>query len=107
LRIVRDRGVRAAARLWSGDWEYWESAGTAVCEVLFQFFRPVGDNAQTAALGAAAQHDEPPIAGHIVVRNRDVLAEVVFVSKEGSGFPNLGLAADASSATDIMCRPLR
>ncbi len=36
---------------------------------------------------AAAKHDEPPVAGHVVVRDREVLTEVVFVSKEGCGFP--------------------
>ena len=66
---------------------------TARCEDLFQLFRPVDDNEQTAALRAAAQHNEPPIASDIIVCDRDVLTEGVVVGKERCRFSESGFSS--------------
>jgi hypothetical protein len=47
---------------------------------LFQFLCPVKNNPQTAAVHTA-QHNEASIVGYIVIRDRDALAEDIFVSK--------------------------
>jgi len=60
----------------------------ASCENLFQLFGPVNNHAQTASLRIAAQHNEPAVARHVVVRNGDRLPEVVFVREQGRGFPD-------------------
>ena len=58
----------------------YHSVHAACCENLFQLFRPVNDNPQTAAV-CTAQHNESPVAGYIVIRDRDGLAENVFVGE--------------------------
>jgi hypothetical protein len=39
---------------------------------------------------AAPQHNEPPVARYVVVRNGHRLPEVVLVREQGCGFPKRG-----------------
>jgi hypothetical protein len=71
----------------------WRLTNAACCENLFQLFGPVNDHAQTTSMRTAPQHNEPPVARHVVVRDRDRLPEVIFIREQGHGFPKRWLGS--------------
>src|SRR5258707_5366371 len=71
----------------------------AACrENLFQLFGPVNYHAQTTSMRTAPQHNEPPVARHVVVRDRDPLTgheQQIFVAYLKKRWQSEPLAPDA------------
>src|SRR5690242_11721278 len=91
LRIARSRGT------WAKRQHRYTLANVEKalpyapsCKNLFQLFGPVNHDAQFASLRIAPQHNEPPVARDVVVRNRDRLPDIVFIREQGRGLPKLG-----------------
>src|SRR5260370_8937634 len=75
LRLARDPGGICAKRQHRYRLANIDNRLTnaARCENLFQLFGPVNYHAQTTSMRTAPQHHEPPVARHVVVRDRDPL----------------------------------
>src|SRR5207244_3710286 len=89
-RVARDRGGTHGKQLAVSERTgKYCSVHAACCQDLFQLFRPVNDNSQTASV-RAAQHDEPSVVAHTVIRDRHVLTEVVFINEQSPRFSESG-----------------
>src|SRR5215831_5319611 len=60
---------------------------------VLELFGPVDDATQAVPTRSPLQHDEPAVAGHVIVRDRDALAEVVVVSEEHHRLPETWFGA--------------